>query len=102
MALILRSQLRKCERQTSDTGVPIARLFINFCVTQKLPPVSTPPHSRNQGLDLSDREAEQLDTYAKAHGLTRNEAATQLAQQTLAMRYRGKPKPSQVLPFRRR
>lgn len=35
MALILRSQLRKCERQTSDTGVPIARLFINFCVTQK-------------------------------------------------------------------
>nr|WP_314710521.1 hypothetical protein [uncultured Comamonas sp.] len=64
--------------------------------------MSSPPPQNKQGLDFSDREAAQLDAYAQSHGLTRQQAATQLAQQSLAVRYRIKPKQSQVLPFRRR
>jgi hypothetical protein len=62
--------------------------------------VPTPPHT--QHLDLTDREAAQLDAYAKAHGLTQQQAATQLAQQTLEARYRIKQQQGRVLPFRRR
>jgi hypothetical protein len=62
--------------------------------------VPTPPQT--QHLDLTDREAAALESYAKAHGLTLQQAATKLAQQTLDTRYRIKQKQGQVLPFRRR
>lgn len=64
--------------------------------------MSTPPHTDSAPLDLTDQQAEQLDAYAAAHGLTRQQAATQLAQQTLEQRYRIKQQQGRVLPFRRR
>ena len=60
-----------------------------------------PKPPRPQHLDLTDREAAALDSYAAAHGLTRQQAATQLAQQTLAARYRIKRQQGRVMPFRR-
>lgn len=59
-----------------------------------------PPHQ--QLVDLSDREAAALEAYATEHGLTPDQAATQLAQQTLSARYRIKSQPARVIPFRRR
>lgn len=61
---------------------------------------SPPPHQ--QPVDLSDREAAALEAYATAHGLTPEQAATQLAQHTLSARYRIKAQPARVIPFRRR
>ena len=46
------------------------------------------PPQTGQPLDLSEREAAALDAYATAHGLTPQQAATQLAQQILEQRYR--------------
>lgn len=54
-------------------------------------------------LHLSDKEAAALDAYAQAHGMTREEAATKLAQQALIARYLiRKGSPAQVLPFRKK
>ncbi|WP_284213891.1 hypothetical protein [Comamonas jiangduensis] len=64
--------------------------------------MSIPPQKDSDALDLTDQQAAQLDAYAAAHGLTRQQAVTQLARQTLDMRYRFKPKQGQVLPLRRK
>ena len=53
-------------------------------------------------VDLSDREFAELEAYAKAHGLTPEQAVTQLAQQTLESRYRIKAQQAKVIPIRRR
>jgi hypothetical protein len=55
-----------------------------------------------QQLDLTAQESAALDAYAQAHGLTPEQAATKLAQQTLAARYRLPKQQGRVLPFRRR
>lgn len=60
------------------------------------------PPQTGQPLDLSEREAAALDAYAAEHGLTPQQAATQLAQQILDERYRIKQQQGRVLPFRRR
>ena len=60
------------------------------------------PPQNGQPLDLSEREAAALDAYAAEHGLTRQQAATKLAQQILDERYRIKQQQGRVLPFRRR
>lgn len=59
------------------------------------------PPTTGQPLDLSEREAAALDAYALEHGLTRQQAATKLAQQILDERYRIKQQQGRVLPFRR-
>lgn len=59
------------------------------------------PPQTGQPLDLSEREAAALDAYAAEHGLTRQQAATKLAQQILDERYRIKQQQGRVLPFRR-
>jgi len=60
------------------------------------------PPTTGQPLDLSGREAAALEAYANAHGLTADQAATQLAQHILEERYRIKQQQGRVLPFRRR
>lgn len=60
------------------------------------------PQHPGRPVELTDREAAVLDAYAEAHGLTRQQAATQLAQHTLEQRYRIKAQQAQVIPLRRR
>ena len=57
--------------------------------------MTTPP---NRTADLSDAEFARLEAYAKAQGMTTDEAATHLARQALAEKFRNKRlAPAQVL-----
>ena len=52
----------------------------------------------NRTADLSDAEFARLEAYAKAQGMTTDEAATHLARQALAEKFRNKRlAPAQVL-----
>lgn len=62
-----------------------------------------PPPPKTSAVDLTDAEAEALLQYATARGMTVDQAATELAQETLERRYRRAPVPgARVLPIRRR
>ena len=57
--------------------------------------MTNPP---NRTADLSDAEFARLEAYAKAQGMTTDEAATHLARQSLAEKFRNKRlAPAQVL-----
>lgn len=62
-----------------------------------------PSPKKTSAVELTDAEAEALSQYAIARGMTVDQAATELAQETLQRRYRRAPVPgSRVLPLRRR
>ena len=62
-----------------------------------------PPPQKTSGVDLTTAEAEALVQYANARGMTVDQAATELAQQTLQRRYRRPAVPgARVLPLRPR
>ena len=58
-----------------------------------------PPH---QSLDLSEAETRALEQYAQQRGITPDEAATELARETIQRRYVRRRAPASVLPFKPR
>ncbi|MDR6216200.1 hypothetical protein [Paracidovorax wautersii] len=61
-----------------------------------------PPHQPTTPLDLSEAELAAVQAYAEQHGLTLDEAATELAQQAIAARYvRRRPEPARVIQLPR-
>lgn len=62
-----------------------------------------PPHTQKTShADLSAAELALVKTYADEHGMTVDQAATQLARQALAARYRRSKPMGKVVPFKRR
>ena len=61
------------------------------------------PTPKTSAVDLTDADTRSLEQYAQQAGLTLDQAATRLAKQTLAARYRRAPVPgARVLPLKRR
>lgn len=61
------------------------------------------PSPQTTSVDLSAREHLALERYAQEHGLTVDEAASELAHQELLIRVGALTQPgARVLPFRRR
>lgn len=60
-----------------------------------------PTHQKTSSVELSGRLLDQLEQFAKAHGITTDEAASRLVSQSLRTRYVRKTQPAQVLPLRR-
>lgn len=61
------------------------------------------PPPKTSEVDLTAADADALAQYASTRGMTVDQAATELAQQTLQRRYRRASVPgARVLPLRRR
>lgn len=61
-----------------------------------------PPTQRTQSLDLSDAELRALERYARDRGITQDEAATQLARQSIERRYVRRKQVGNVVPIKPR
>jgi len=61
-----------------------------------------PPTQRTKPLDLSDAEHRALEQYARERGMTTDEAATQLARQSIERRYVRRKQAAQVVQLKPR
>lgn len=59
-----------------------------------------PPTQRTQSLDLSDAEQRALEQFAQERGITVDEAATQLARQSIERRYVRRKQVGNVVPIK--
>lgn len=59
-----------------------------------------PPTQRTQSLDLSDAEQRALEQFAQERGISVDEAATQLARQSIERRYVRRKQVGNVVPIK--